>query len=104
MKKNKRIEIRISESELEVLKEKAELSGLNSSDYLRQLAITGKVKRYKKTDPVKAELVREMAKIGNNLNQISRWCNTHKSNAAAEEVLIALASIEKEIRRVLDVD
>lgn len=104
MKKNKRIEIRINEGELDVLKKKAALSGLSFSDYLRQLAITGKVRRYKKTAPIKAEMVREIAKIGNNLNQIARWCNTHKNNADAEEVLCALVAIEKEIRRVLDVD
>lgn len=104
MKKNKRIEIRINEGELEVLKEKAELSGLSLSDYLRQLAIKWKVKRRKKIDPVKTELVREVAKIGNNLNQVARWCNTHKSNADARQVLRALGAIEEELRRVADAD
>ena len=38
-----------------------------------------------------------MARIGNNLNQIARWANTHKEAAEAAEVIAHLAAIEREI-------
>ena len=41
--------------------------------------------------------VREIARIGNNLNQIARWANTYKDAAEAVEVVAHLAAIEREI-------
>jgi len=40
-------------------------------------------------------LLRELAKVGNNLNQIARWANTYKSDADALEVTQALLSIQR---------
>ena len=40
------------------------------------------------------ELVRQVARIGNNLNQIARWANTYKSAAEATQVIASLARIE----------
>ena len=40
------------------------------------------------------ELVRQVARIGNNLNQIARWANTYKSAAEATQVISSLARIE----------
>ena len=41
------------------------------------------------------ERTRELARIGSNLNQISRWANTHKENAEALEVVAHLVAIER---------
>ncbi len=38
----------------------------------------------------------ELAKIGNNLNQIARWANTCKENAEAVEVVAYLVAIDRE--------
>ena len=40
------------------------------------------------------EFVRQVARIGNNLNQIARWANTYKSAAEATQVIASLARIE----------
>ena len=40
------------------------------------------------------ELVRQVARIGNNLNQIARWANTYKDAAEATQVITGLARIE----------
>ena len=40
------------------------------------------------------ELVRQVARIGNNLNQIARWANTYKGAAEATQVITSLARIE----------
>ena len=41
--------------------------------------------------------MREIARIGNNLNQLARWANTHKAAAEAVEVVAQLAAIEREL-------
>ncbi|MEL6578585.1 MAG: MobC family plasmid mobilization relaxosome protein [Cyanobacteria bacterium J06621_12] len=40
------------------------------------------------------DLIRQVARIGNNLNQIARWANTHKGAAEATQVIASLAKIE----------
>ena len=40
------------------------------------------------------ELIRQVARIGNNLNQIARWANTYKGAAEATQVIASLAKIE----------
>ncbi len=40
------------------------------------------------------EFIRQVARIGNNLNQIARWANTYKSAAEATQVIASLARIE----------
>ncbi len=41
------------------------------------------------------ERTSQIAKIGNNLNQIARWANTYKSTADAVEVVTHLVAIEQ---------
>ena len=44
---------------------------------------------------VERERTRELARIGNNLNQIARWANTHKGPVEAVEVIGHLIAIER---------
>lgn len=55
--------------------------------------------KYVAVDPA---LVQQVARIGNNLNQISRFCNTYKEDADSLEIITHLTAIEHEIKRVLD--
>ena len=41
------------------------------------------------------ERTRQVSRIGNNLNQIAKWANTHKGAAEAVEVLARLVAIER---------
>ena len=43
------------------------------------------------------ERTRQVARIGNNLNQIARWANTYKEAAQAAQVIAHLLAIEREI-------
>lgn len=45
--------------------------------------------------PEEKERIRQLARIGANLNQLARWANTWKSRAEAVEILTALASLER---------
>ena len=44
---------------------------------------------------VERERTRELARVGNNLNQIARWANTHKGAVEAIEVIGHLIAIER---------
>lgn len=99
MEKNKRIEIRISEADYLRLKLKSENAGISISDLIRNSALatrtwTAQDKR------IKSEKVRQIARIGNNLNQIARFCNQHKSTTDTMEIVQFLVSIEHELKKV----
>ena len=47
-----------------------------------------------------ASATRQVARIGNNLNQIARWANTHAERADAFEIIAHLVAIEREIARL----
>jgi hypothetical protein len=51
--------------------------------------------------PMEKERLRQLTRIGVNLNQIARWANTYKRAVEAIEVLTALSSLEREIRAFL---
>ena len=52
----------------------------------------------KRAREVERERTREIARLGNNLNQIARWANRHKSSLEAVEVIVHLAAIERALR------
>ena len=47
---------------------------------------------------VERERTRQVGRIGNNLNQIARWANTHKGAAEAVEIITRLVAIERALR------
>ena len=72
--RTKSVLIRMTESELEEMKKNVKKSGMNQQDYLVK-AVTGKeIKNY---DAFR-ELLPEVSKVGNNLNQIARSLNEKK--------------------------
>lgn len=56
------------------------------------------IKHYDKIDPA---VLLELSKIGNNLNQLARWCNTYKQGAEAVTTNYWLAKIEEDIKAIL---
>lgn len=97
--KNRRIEIRVSESELAALKAKASSAGLSVSALLRQAA--ARVQTWTAADRQTAcEMIRQVARIGNNLNQVARWCNRYKGRADTLQVIAHLIAIERELEKV----
>ena len=45
-------------------------------------------------------LLRELGRIGNNLNQLARWANREKGGVLAVAVLARLVEIDRELRLV----
>lgn len=68
----------------------------------RQQAIAqGKIKQPKIDKQQGIEIIRQLAKIGGNINQIAKWCNTHKETVTpetAERFAHNLEQIRKELQ------
>lgn len=91
-----RIEIRLSPEEKASWEERASASGLNLSDLIRHAVEGTKPPRRKRID-VDPALVRQVAQIGNNLNQLARWANRDKSKVDAMAVIARLIDIDREV-------
>ena len=49
---------------------------------------------------IERERNRQVARIGNNLNQLARWANTHTSTARSVTVIANLVAFERSLRAV----
>ena len=85
--------IRVHPEERDLLKLNAGLHGMSVSDYVRQTCLGLRLRR----TPEERRRLRELARIGSNLNQIARWANTYKDSLEAVEVIAALTSLERQI-------
>ena len=87
---------RVTAAELAEWRAKAAAAGVTLSELLRQAMRRTRAWTAAAADIERAR-VREIARIGNNLNQLARWANTHKAAAEAVEVLTHLRAIEREL-------
>ena len=78
---------------------KAEAAGVSPSDLLRQAMARTRTWTARAV-AVERERTRQVARIGNNLNQVARWANTHAEAAEAVEVIAHLDAIERELARL----
>ena len=91
--KTNHIGIRATDSEKLNWELKAHAEGLKTSQLARYLLnkySTG----YGSDKRSRQEFNRQVARIGNNLNQIARWANTYKDAASATQVQACLTRIE----------
>ena len=91
--KTSRINIRATDDEKLNWELKAHSEGLKISQLARHLLnkySTG----YSNDKQSRRKLIKEIARIGNNLNQIARWANTYKDDADATQVIASLKRIE----------
>ena len=94
--KTNHIGIRATDSEKLNWELKAHAEGLKTSQLARYLLnkhSTGCSSDFKS----RQKLILQIARIGNNLNQIARWANTYKDAADATQVIASLARIESAI-------
>jgi hypothetical protein len=88
------IKLRVSPAEKEAITARADAQGQTVTDFIRQRALDYRLRQ----TPLEKERVRQLVRIGANLNQLARWVNIHKSRAEAIDVLTALVSLERELR------
>lgn len=92
--RNAWIKLRVTPAKKEAITAKAEAQGQTVTDFLRQRALDYRLRQ----TPLEKERVRQLARIGANLNQLARWANTHKGRAEAVQVLAALLSFERTLK------
>ena len=107
--RDRHIQIRLTDTEFNAIKTRA--GELGTSTFLRQLALGQKIEQPKAkakkiihaADP---ELVRHIAWIGNNMNQIAKHLN--QGNEVGNDVLMTLvkiqADLDAELKRIMSDD
>ena len=85
---------RVTPAEHAAWREKAAAAGVSPSALLRE-AMARTHTWTASARSVERERTRQIARIGNNLNQLARWANTHASAAEAVSVIAHLVSFER---------
>ena len=98
MKENKErrsawIKIRVTPDEKKLIESKASAQGQTVTDFLRQRSLDFRLRQ----SPLEKERIRQLARIGANMNQIARWANMYKKRAEAVEVITRLILLEREL-------
>ena len=95
-RKGARVEVRMTESEKEALKQKAAKNGMTVSEYARTLLVNSDdaTIRVIDTEPLR-KAAHELAKQGTNLNQFMKFLNTYGAMAFDQDE--AKAVLEKEV-------
>lgn len=100
-RRSKYLTVRLTPSEYKNLQAEAESFGQTLSDHIREKLnrpLTRRARRKTKADCTD-ELLYQIKKIGNNLNQIAHYANTTKELDL--EVLKSLAAIEEQLKGLL---
>ena len=90
---------RVTPAERAAWREKAAAAGVSPSALLRE-AMARTRTWTASARGVERERTRQIARVGNNLNQLSRWVNTHKTAAVAVTVIAHLVSFERSLLAV----
>ena len=102
--------VRLTEDEHRRISERAKLAGHSISRYLiqnalREEAMTSDEKEYAETVMFQRDwAVNEVARVGNNLNQIARQLNSQRGSISSDTIqatLVEVASVLNELRRLL---
>ena len=94
-----RVHARVSPAELADWRAKAAAAGVPVSDLLRQAMARTRTWTAAAAD-VDRERTRQIARIGNNLNQLARWANANASAVEAVAVIANLVAFERELRKL----
>ena len=97
------VKVRASDAERAEWHAKARSAGLTLSDLVRRSLGRARTWTVPHAD-VERERTRELARVGNNLNQLARWANTHKTAAEAVSVIAHLVSFERSLLAVAGTD
>lgn len=91
MAKEVRKTIRFTDDEFAVIQQELELANISFSVFARSALLKKKIKL-----PIERELLTELSRIGNNLNQIARSCNQGEKRV----ILTELVAIEKQLKEL----
>ena len=97
-KRTKTFLVRVSPGEHRVLRERARECGKGTSTYVREVAL-GSVPRARPRR-IEQRVVHQLARIGNNLNQLARAANATRRVELSRRLAEVLAAIESALRRL----
>ena len=101
VQRTKPIAVRLTDEEKLDWDLKAHAAGLSISELVRQAMNRVRISHVGDR-AVQIERTRQIAKIGNNLNQIARWVNRYKTSADTVEVVTHLVAIEQALLDLSD--
>lgn len=102
--------VRLTDDEHRRISDRARQAGLSISRYLienalREKAITSDEKEHAETIMFQRDwAINEVARVGNNINQIARQLNSQRGSISSETIraaLVEVASVLNELRRLL---
>lgn len=91
MAKDVRKTIRFTADEFQQIQQKLDFAEISFSDFARSAILKKQIKL-----PIERELIYELNKIGNNLNQIAKRVNQRERKS----VLVELVAIEKAVKEL----
>ena len=91
--RNRKITVRLSEKERKFLGEQTDAGGMKIEPYIRELIMGNEVKSRPKEEW--AEVVRQVAAVGNNINQIAK--NTNMGMEVTVDILKEVLEMQKQI-------
>ena len=91
--RNRKITVRLSEKERKFFGEQADAGGMKIEPYIRELIMGNEVKSRPKEEW--AEVVRQVAAVGNNINQIAK--NTNMGMEVTADILKEVLEMQKQI-------
>ena len=94
MSRDRWINIRVSQEEKALFEDKAAAVGMSLADLIRHRLLSYRLRK----TPEERERLLQLARIGNNINQIARWVNTHKNGLATVQVVARLDALLRELR------
>ena len=99
-KKELRKTIRFTQKELEEINKKASNLNMSFSQYIVYSALNKQVAS--KKNPLYKDLTTQLARVGNNLNQIAKTCNTEKTinKHVASRLILVISELQKELSNI----
>ncbi|MBA1159404.1 MobC family plasmid mobilization relaxosome protein [Microvirga mediterraneensis] len=94
------VQVRASAEELARWQAKAKAAGMRLSGLVRQALDEARPARRRSRPLVDPALLRQLALIGNNLNQLARWANRDRGGVDAVAVVARLIEIDRELSAV----
>lgn len=88
--------LRLSPNEKEELEDRADRAGLSLSEYIRRRALGKKIKT-----KVEEETIRQIRRVGVNLNQVAKWANEGKDPAVHSAAEDTIEDVKQAIRELL---
>ena len=92
------IKVRVTKNEKLIITQKAKEQGQTVSAFILFRTLNYRLRK----DVNQKEKILQLTKIGNNLNQIARWANTHGNKTEAIAVVASLLSLEKQVKSFAD--